>query len=382
MKKTYTRCSASLFIGLLSLHTLSSCVNTGQTLGIIEKYKDKKLKRALDKQDHALIHTKGQLDEYCHYCKPIIHESTHIPKSHSMYPNCRHCKPWYTKTLYQAATGITTTALVGAGLFYYYMPSTSDLMEGTAANATTALASTVGTAVANMTNTTLASIGQTAATVAAVTTTTLLPTAGLIASLRPNGWNSNSSVATSLIPEGFTTPMSNTPTEAGSSIINATHIPGGHAMDTTKSSNIKPIELSHKVMDDIIKNNFSKERIEYWVANGLSIDASDANGISLLMAAVRKEKEEAVKFIISQKADVNAQDNHGNTALLYAIHTNKKTGKKSISDTSKRIVDYLIKNKANPCIKNIYDASFASDIESLSDAYSKKLLEAMQRCKQ
>lgn len=344
MKKTYTRCSASLFIGLLSLHTLSSCVNTGQKLGIYPTNEIRETRRELARQTHMLMHT---------------------PPNHREYPKCRYCKPWYAKPLYQA-TGITT-GLVGAGLLYYLL-SAPDHMEGTAANAKTALASTVGTGVANMTNTTLASIGQAAATVAAVTTTTLLPTAGLITSLRPNGWNSNSSVATSFIPDHSTTPITKQPEE---------WVTKGGASDRVKD----PMFLDHQIISDLNKS-FSAARIQYWLDNGLNIDAKDDVGRNLLMVAAAKGNLESVQFIIEKGVNVHEQDKTGNTALHYvACNIDKIHNINAIEP----IVKDLLKHGIDPCIKNqkgkkAIDYIFNAKENTIKDKVKTLLSKASEKC--
>ncbi|WP_419241864.1 hypothetical protein [Cardinium endosymbiont of Nabis limbatus] len=110
MKKTYTRYKTGLFISLLSLYTLSSCVHTGRTLSL-DTYQAQRIKMGLSVQEN---------------------ESEKL------------CNVDWKKKLYWVGRGVLFVSLgigigVGATKLYFYAASAdSDVMKETT-NTTTGL---------------------------------------------------------------------------------------------------------------------------------------------------------------------------------------------------------------------------------------------------
>lgn len=60
------------------------------------------------------------------------------------------------------------------------------------------------------------------------------------------------------------------------------------------------------------------EGIDLLLAKGANIDASRADGITVLMLVSRTGADKAVRELIRRKANINAKDSSGTTALMYA----------------------------------------------------------------
>ncbi|TSJ81318.1 MAG: ankyrin repeat domain-containing protein [Candidatus Cardinium sp.] len=114
--------------------------------------------------------------------------------------------------------------------------------------------------------------------------------------------------------------------------------------------------LHDQIIKEIRSHDFSPAIIACWLNQGLNIEAKDPNqalinkkdtrGWTLLMYAVWRNNEPAIRFLLNKGANTNTQDDAGNTSLMIALEWN-----------SKPIIDLLIKHKADPCIKNEYGDS-------------------------
>ncbi|MDX5408580.1 MAG: sigma-70 family RNA polymerase sigma factor [Chromatiaceae bacterium] len=61
------------------------------------------------------------------------------------------------------------------------------------------------------------------------------------------------------------------------------------------------------------------QSIQHYIDRGYELNATDGNGITLLMIAVMRKHTEAVKILLSAGADLKILDENGNDALSYAI---------------------------------------------------------------
>ena len=89
--------------------------------------------------------------------------------------------------------------------------------------------------------------------------------------------------------------------------------------------------------------NKSDERklVEYIKENPDKINKSSSSGKTALHNAVKRNRLENVKTLVSNRADVNAVDKSGETPLHYSV---------KLKDTT--ILAYLLRNNANPNIKS------------------------------
>ncbi|MEF2228472.1 MAG: ankyrin repeat domain-containing protein [Candidatus Cardinium sp.] len=344
MKKTNTCCKLGLLIWLLSFNTLSSCVNTGQSLGMglcqSNASKKKKLQKQLSRQIKM-----NNLNAY---------RSVPAPK---ISYNCGTFK--IKNYISYIVTALGASIIVGETVVYIYknyfspdsVPSEPNPMEE--ANNNTMLSLT-GNGTTSLINTTLSCVGTTATAVATTLATTA---AGLIPKLKPNHTTSTAG------------PPSN---EEENRILDAIENPKWNQSSTTgesKPSDIKLTSLTQEIIDDIIlQHRFSIKRIKYWLSQGLSINATDADGRTLLMEGANNISLRVVKFLIGKGVNVNAKDNRGNTALMYALDRGPE---------AQPIVDYLIKHGATPCTKNVDGRPSSSDI-NLFDV--KLLKEKFKKC--
>lgn len=109
-----------------------------------------------------------------------------------------------------------------------------------------------------------------------------------------------------------------------------------------------PMFLHEQIIQDIKDSNFAEARIEYWLNQGLKIDATNEDKYVLLMYAINVSNIEAVQFLIGDKqANVNAQDRLGRTALFWTINLFAAEGLID-KDKNKDIFEFLLKNGANP----------------------------------
>lgn len=294
MKKTYMRCRVGLFAGLISFNALASCANTERTLGMgLCQSKETKKQRELERQ-------------YKDQMKKLNNRSSINKDS------------WYnSKSCYATIAGTATSVITGLLWYLYYNVPSESTTEPTMANTTmpfpgngTTNVVADGAPLAPVVNTTMAYVGNAIAT-AATAATTVLPTVGLIAVLK-NGTNSV------VMPS-----MSNIPME---------------------SSSARPILPTYeKAISHMEEHGFSVESIRDYLYNGFGINDKDVNGKTILMAAANYENYAGVKFSVEQGADVNAKSNDRRRVLMYI---------KNDSPESTRILKYLIREGADPCIKN------------------------------
>ncbi|WP_369384849.1 ankyrin repeat domain-containing protein [Methylobacillus glycogenes] len=66
--------------------------------------------------------------------------------------------------------------------------------------------------------------------------------------------------------------------------------------------------------------------------SGVNPNTRDADGITALMYATRKDKADVVKALLEKGADVNAKDNGGWTALMFAAKKNFVASAKVLLD--------------------------------------------------
>lgn len=121
---------------------------------------------------------------------------------------------------------------------------------------------------------------------------------------------------------------------------------GGNVTNSLTGRIKDPMVLDHLVMYDMLDNNFSETRIQYWLDQGLNIEARDPGGRTLLMWAADKGIERAVQFLIDHGATVNAQDNDGSTVLHYLL------GHHDWSVHNSPIIDILVRHGVDPFIEN------------------------------
>ena len=61
------------------------------------------------------------------------------------------------------------------------------------------------------------------------------------------------------------------------------------------------------------------QSIQHYIDRGYDLNATDGNGITLLMIAVMRKNIDAVRILLSAGADLKILDENGNDALSYAI---------------------------------------------------------------
>ena len=100
---------------------------------------------------------------------------------------------------------------------------------------------------------------------------------------------------------------------------------------------------------------YDNEELTVWaIENGAEINHQDQNGFSALHFAVQENNFEIVKLLLQNNIKVDLQDNNGNTSLWRGIYDN----------VDFEIVEHLIKQGANPKLKNFHEVA---PIDLISD---------------
>jgi len=76
-----------------------------------------------------------------------------------------------------------------------------------------------------------------------------------------------------------------------------------------------PMFLSDQIIEDLKNNNWSPERLTYWIDRGLNVDAKDKNGDTLLLGRV--DNEVAIQFLLDNGADMNKGNKYYGKTLLH-----------------------------------------------------------------
>jgi ankyrin repeat protein len=61
-----------------------------------------------------------------------------------------------------------------------------------------------------------------------------------------------------------------------------------------------------------------------FINSGAKIDAQDNNGRTALMHAIKKNNIEAIKILVSNRADLHLKDDYGKSAILMADENIRK----------------------------------------------------------
>ena len=85
----------------------------------------------------------------------------------------------------------------------------------------------------------------------------------------------------------------------------------------------------NKVFDAAV--NGTVEDVKFFIERGVSVNAKNSNGSSLIHYATMNPNVEVLKFLVEKGADVNAKDNNGWTPLDFA------SGKKEMEDLLREV---------------------------------------------
>ncbi|WP_243018326.1 ankyrin repeat domain-containing protein [Candidatus Cardinium hertigii] len=127
-----------------------------------------------------------------------------------------------------------------------------------------------------------------------------------------------------------------------------------------------PMSLHLAIVHDLTKYNWIEERVQYWLNQGLNIQASDDASWTLLLYAL-KHNPSIAPILVEKEADVHAKNNKKRTPLMYAvmkgptyIHIVRALLKQGArvdpqdkDDEGKTVFDYA---SAYPQIKELLDA--------------------------
>ncbi|WP_243517993.1 MULTISPECIES: hypothetical protein [unclassified Candidatus Cardinium] len=353
-KKTYTRCRVGLFIGLLSFHTLSSCVNIGRRLGIAclesEEAKQKKKK---ENNFHKKI---KQAQEQ----NLLNHQPT------KKDPNYNFVKePWYKSKLGITALVLGTTTFLSIGTAWLYLWSSETnpvLQEGLIRNY---IGNGTTTEVMNNVSTTVSSIGNTIKDLVAPGMVALINGTAAVAAAKGlsnlNKWNVSDNSGTVTLPS--------------IDLDKLDKLYGGNmSIDCSPFKIDDPDALDKEVALDIEANNFSVNSMKCKFSQGLHIDATDTHGTTLLMGVSGLHNLPSVEFLVAEGANVHAQDKvKGSTPLLYAL-----SGKSLDQAQAQATVDHLVQHGASPCVKNTDNRPSYHDIKPFMS--NKKLLQDYKKC--
>ncbi|WP_243018137.1 MULTISPECIES: ankyrin repeat domain-containing protein [Candidatus Cardinium] len=343
-KKTYTRYRVGLFIGLFSLHTLSSCVNTGRALGMGcfeskgTKQKVKAFYRDIEQKQAG---------------KPLHDQST----SEDLTFNFATA-PWYTSKRFIGSLVVLVVVGVGTIGATAYLLGTNPVViqnDNFIGNLTTAIENTTVTTPENVSN--------------SITSTTASVCSGLLHIANMTGlsllWNRNSSNNNCANPSGFRQVTSITPVPKHLEEL----LTKWQAANCVKD----PMVLDEEIRRDLMEHNDDKARLKYWVTEkGLSINARDQVGTPLLMRLMysRGDGDQSdLQFAIDQNLDLNMQDCNGDTVLhkeILPCHDDK--------------VIFLLNNGANPVIENKRKHTPLSYVKKFCDEFIiEKVTEAAEK---
>lgn len=101
------------------------------------------------------------------------------------------------------------------------------------------------------------------------------------------------------------------------------------------------------------------------ISRGANVNLKDNNGWSPLHFAVNEYHLEIAKLLVESGAEINAKDSYGNTVIWRAVFASKGRGE---------IIDVLLKNGANPDIKNNSGVSARSLAETIGNYDVSKFL--------
>lgn len=101
--------------------------------------------------------------------------------------------------------------------------------------------------------------------------------------------------------------------------------------------------------------------------HGANIDAQDRNGWSALHFAIQQNHFDIVQWLVEQGAAIEPQDSYGNTPLWRATFE---------AQGDYRIVDFLVRNGADPSVKNGSGRSPLDMAETFGD---KRLCDTFKR---
>ncbi|WP_243018136.1 MULTISPECIES: ankyrin repeat domain-containing protein [Candidatus Cardinium] len=353
-KKTYTRSRISLFIGLLSFHTLSSCVNTGRQLGMdCFKSKEKKQKK---KRIEAFYRDIKQTQQ--------ANLLNHQPPNEDLKFNLVK-EPWYKSKLGIIASVLGTTtclSLIGTSIYLYIYNWSSEtnpvleegLMRNYIGNGTT-------TEVMNNVSTTVSSIVNTIKDVVAPGIVVLMNGTAIVAGANElaNLNNSNVSDNRSAV----------TPPEIAIDKFGKLY-EGNVSIDCSPFKIDDPTAITQEIIDYLEEKSYLPEAIQCLLDAGLHKDAKDLSNNTLLMRTTKINNYKAVKFLVSVGADQNLKNMGGNTAIMYADLSN---------DEGKKIANYLgSRNDTNLCIKN-NNAQSLKDKEDIK-LFQKNIQEKIKKC--
>lgn len=134
-----------------------------------------------------------------------------------------------------------------------------------------------------------------------------------------------------------------------------------------------PKFTNKKIADDLLKHDFSIERLTYWLDQGLDPNrVGPITGCSLIGKLIILGKIDQVRLLLARGADPNIEDLNGLTPLMTVVLSHSFD--RITQDMAKDMIQPLIDYHADLCRKNSKGADFQSCLSNINwrFAYKKK----------